>query len=321
MQSRTSPPRPLRDCTPRPAVTDHRRHRRPRYRPTRPRRHSPAGASGPMRAPRRGRLGRRLPTSPRTTCAVDSTRSRTTRCRAAASASSGNFKTTTYIASEFKRLGLKPAGDSGTYFQNLPYGTLKVDSTVARLIAPGHRRSPGANGFPRPARPDLASPTTRTSPTRRGLRRTMGRHQRPRSTRARFAERSPCSPTRRRAAGGGGGARRVGTVRDQRASNAGAALILVASTDSTPRAIVSSAFATRPGCARASRTVHRPPPSARRSPRRFSGGRSANSLRRDGRPGERELDQPVHARRSTRRETSSRFFRARIRRARASTCS
>ena len=33
----------------------------------------------------------------------------------------GNFKGTNYIASEVKRLGLIPAGDNGTYFQNLPY--------------------------------------------------------------------------------------------------------------------------------------------------------------------------------------------------------
>jgi hypothetical protein len=33
----------------------------------------------------------------------------------------GNFKATNYIAGELKRLGLVPAGDNGTYFQNLPY--------------------------------------------------------------------------------------------------------------------------------------------------------------------------------------------------------
>ena len=33
----------------------------------------------------------------------------------------GNFKGTNYIAGELKRLGLVPAGDNGTYFQNLPY--------------------------------------------------------------------------------------------------------------------------------------------------------------------------------------------------------
>src|SRR5262245_17894077 len=32
----------------------------------------------------------------------------------------GNMKGTNYIASELKRLGLEPMGDSGTYFQNLP---------------------------------------------------------------------------------------------------------------------------------------------------------------------------------------------------------
>lgn len=32
----------------------------------------------------------------------------------------GNVKGTAYIAGELKRMGLKPAGDSGTYFQVLP---------------------------------------------------------------------------------------------------------------------------------------------------------------------------------------------------------
>ena len=49
----------------------------------------------------------------------------------------GNFKTTTYIASEFKRLGLKPAGDNGTYFQVLDFGPSGVDSTKARLAIGG----------------------------------------------------------------------------------------------------------------------------------------------------------------------------------------
>src|SRR5262250_3306672 len=40
----------------------------------------------------------------------------------------GNHKTTDYIAAEFKRLGLRPAGDNGTYFQNLPFGTQAFDS-------------------------------------------------------------------------------------------------------------------------------------------------------------------------------------------------
>src|SRR3954464_11603994 len=34
----------------------------------------------------------------------------------------GNYKGTEYIAREFARLGLKPGGDNGTYFQTLPFG-------------------------------------------------------------------------------------------------------------------------------------------------------------------------------------------------------
>lgn len=49
----------------------------------------------------------------------------------------GNTKGTDYIAREFRRLGLKPAGDSGTFFQVLPYGPVGFDSTVSRLSVRG----------------------------------------------------------------------------------------------------------------------------------------------------------------------------------------
>src|SRR2546423_14945486 len=49
----------------------------------------------------------------------------------------GNFKGTEYIAREFARLGLKPAGDNGTYFQEMPYGPSSYDSATSRLIAGG----------------------------------------------------------------------------------------------------------------------------------------------------------------------------------------
>ena len=39
------------------------------------------------------------------------------------------MKGTEYIAQELKRLGLKPAGDSGTYFQNVPFGVQTLDSS------------------------------------------------------------------------------------------------------------------------------------------------------------------------------------------------
>jgi hypothetical protein len=49
----------------------------------------------------------------------------------------GNYKGTEYIASEFRRLGLKPAGDNGTFFQTLAYGPTSFDSASSRLIIAG----------------------------------------------------------------------------------------------------------------------------------------------------------------------------------------
>jgi hypothetical protein len=49
----------------------------------------------------------------------------------------GNVKGTEYIAREFGRLGLKPAGDGGTFFQTLPFGPGRFDSTASRLVIAG----------------------------------------------------------------------------------------------------------------------------------------------------------------------------------------
>jgi len=49
----------------------------------------------------------------------------------------GNYKGTEYIAREFKRLGLKPAGDDGGYFQVLPFGPIGFDSVATRLTVAG----------------------------------------------------------------------------------------------------------------------------------------------------------------------------------------
>lgn len=38
-----------------------------------------------------------------------------------ATGSPGHIKTTDYLAAEMRRLGLRPAGDNGTYFQNVPF--------------------------------------------------------------------------------------------------------------------------------------------------------------------------------------------------------
>ena len=44
-----------------------------------------------------------------------------------ASGSEGDYKTAEYIASEFKRLGLEPAGENGTYFQSVPFWVRAAD--------------------------------------------------------------------------------------------------------------------------------------------------------------------------------------------------
>jgi hypothetical protein len=43
------------------------------------------------------------------------------------SGSEGDYKTADYVAAEFKRLGLEPAGDNGTYFQTVPFWRAAVD--------------------------------------------------------------------------------------------------------------------------------------------------------------------------------------------------
>jgi hypothetical protein len=60
----------------------------------------------------------------------------------------GNYKGTGYIANEFKRLGLKPAGDNGTYFQNLPYGPSGFDINASKLIVAGKPLAPRTDWVP-----------------------------------------------------------------------------------------------------------------------------------------------------------------------------
>src|SRR5205085_186916 len=60
----------------------------------------------------------------------------------------GNYKGTAYIASEFQRLGLRPAGDGGTYFQVLPYGKASFDVATATLSAAGSTLTPKNDWVP-----------------------------------------------------------------------------------------------------------------------------------------------------------------------------
>ncbi|HEX5076911.1 MAG TPA: M28 family peptidase [Gemmatimonadaceae bacterium] len=40
----------------------------------------------------------------------------------------GNYKTAEYVAGEFKRLGLEPAGENGSYFQSVPFVLMAADA-------------------------------------------------------------------------------------------------------------------------------------------------------------------------------------------------
>jgi hypothetical protein len=60
----------------------------------------------------------------------------------------GNYKGTEYVAREFARLGLKPAGDGGTFFQVLPVGPVGFDSTASRLAVGGAPLVPRTDWIP-----------------------------------------------------------------------------------------------------------------------------------------------------------------------------
>ncbi|MBX7118420.1 MAG: M28 family peptidase [Gemmatimonadaceae bacterium] len=60
----------------------------------------------------------------------------------------GNAKVTAYIAREFERLGLRPAGDAGGWFQVLPYGQLGFDRATIAASAGGAPLAIGAELVP-----------------------------------------------------------------------------------------------------------------------------------------------------------------------------
>lgn len=75
--------------------------------------------------------------------------------------SEGNWKAAEYIASEFKRLGLEPAGENGTYFQAVPFMRIGIDPT-STLTAGGITLSLGRDFIPLNA---AARPVTLASAT------------------------------------------------------------------------------------------------------------------------------------------------------------
>src|SRR2546422_11230515 len=65
-----------------------------------------------------------------------------------------NLKATAYIASEVKRMGLQPAGDSGGYFQNVPLVKRQLDASSG-LSVDGRALRPWDDFVPR----DPGTPT------------------------------------------------------------------------------------------------------------------------------------------------------------------
>ena len=63
------------------------------------------------------------------------------------SGSEGDYKTADYIASEFKRVGLEPAGENGTYFQTVPFWRAAVDQS-SRLDVDGTELRVGRDFLP-----------------------------------------------------------------------------------------------------------------------------------------------------------------------------
>ncbi|HTJ23428.1 MAG TPA: M28 family peptidase [Gemmatimonadaceae bacterium] len=76
------------------------------------------------------------------------------------SGSEGDFKTAAYIASEFKRLGLEAAGESGTYFQTVPFWRAAVDRQ-SRLTVGGTTLQVGRDFTPS----SIAAPSRRFDAT------------------------------------------------------------------------------------------------------------------------------------------------------------
>src|SRR5262245_30705035 len=169
----------------------------------------------------------------------------------------GNYKGTAYIAREFERMGLKPGGPNGSYFQNLDYGPAVFALASSKLTVGGSTLAPQTewvpaapaanNSFAATANADNATAVFagRWGDTATALDRAAFQGKV-----AVFTAPAPGTGGGRGGrgggrGGGGGGGGNFAAVRDNRAGNAGAAAILVVALDSMTRANVAAAFAPR----------------------------------------------------------------------------
>ncbi len=168
-------------------------------------------------------------------------------------ASEGNFKTAEYMAAEFERLGLMPAGENGTYFQEIPYGSLGFDQTQTELTIAEGAVAVGADWTP-------MSPSAATGMSGvfsgqdipvvfGGLWGDDGTILDPTMIEGKavvfMAPPAPTPLAGGRGGGRGGRGRGGAQVRDLRAQEAGAALVLVVVSALAPNAV--SVFDTRTG--------------------------------------------------------------------------
>jgi hypothetical protein len=168
----------------------------------------------------------------------------------------GNMKGTAYIARELERLGIEPAGDDGTYFQNLPYvvrrfsdaSTMSVDGQALTWLA-DFVATPG-NTAPRPidgvqaVYGGLLGDTVNTITAEQAN--------------GRLVVLSPNPQGGRRGFGGGGG--RGGRGRGDARPNplAGAAAVAIIDLDNTP--LEDRAFINNPAGRVDNRPADAPPP-------------------------------------------------------------
>lgn len=156
----------------------------------------------------------------------------------------GNYMATEYIASEFKRMGLLPGGDNGTWFQNLPLGPTGYDIADSRLSVGSARLTPGEDWFPMmPVGPDVAGRFDgRSLPAVfGGTADDTTTHLSPEMVKGKvvvFLPPPPRPPVR-------GRRQDTGLARLRSAAEAGAAVVLVVALEPVPPAIGAMAFASR----------------------------------------------------------------------------
>ncbi len=162
----------------------------------------------------------------------------------------GAFKTTEYIAREYQRLGLKPGGDNGTWFQNLPMGPTGFDVAVSELTLAGKTLTPVTDWVP-------MAPSAINGIGNRfahaGAETVFGGRWGdtvtldPAKIAGKIVVFLPATVEAAPAAAGGRGGGRGGfaTVRDQRAQQAGAAAVLVAGLDALSAAQREAIFTRR----------------------------------------------------------------------------